>query len=158
METELTTSQPENEICFREYEKYINKHVVVMLKDNRFYYGVFKSFDQYNSITLNYSVERIFHENSYAEKFQGLLVIRGDTISLIGISKMDFKEYNKMEYSVLLEIINKSILCSSTKFDFKISVIPINLPRNYYECFYSFFVNLPRNYYECFYSFFVTPI
>lgn len=110
METEAHPSDLETDICFREYEKYINKHVVVMSKDGRFYYGIFKSFDQYNSITLNYSVERLFYKNNYAEKFQGLLVIRGDTISLIGISKMDYKEFNKLDYDVLSELISKSTL------------------------------------------------
>ncbi|WUR02812.1 U6 snRNA-associated Sm-like protein LSM1 [Vairimorpha necatrix] len=98
----------EEDFYVREYEQYLNKHVVVMLKDNKFYYGLFKSFDQYLSVTLNYAVERIFHEEMYAEKFHGLMAIRGDTISLIGLSKHDFKDYQKLEYSELVEIIKKA--------------------------------------------------
>lgn len=105
---ECSTIETSNIPLQRDYEYYLNKHVVVMLKDSRFYYGLFKSFDQYNSITLNYAVERIFHESKYAEKFQGLLVIRGDTISLIGLSRNDFKDYEKLDYPVLLDLIKSS--------------------------------------------------
>lgn len=80
-----------------------------MLKDNKFYYGILKSFDQYNSITLNYSVERIFYENMYAEKYHGLLVIRGDTISLIGISQNNFKNYKKQDFNFIFNLLNNKL-------------------------------------------------
>ncbi|EOB13935.1 U6 snRNA-associated Sm-like protein LSm1 [Nosema bombycis CQ1] len=86
---------------FRDFECFLEKHVVVMLKDGRSYYGIFKSFDQYNSITLNYAIERIFDGEEYGEKFLGLFVIRGDVVMLVGISKCDFKKYKKVDYEII---------------------------------------------------------
>ncbi|KAF9763591.1 putative U6 snRNA-associated Sm-like protein LSm1 [Nosema granulosis] len=91
----------EEENKFRDFEDFLEKHVVVMLKDNRSFYGIFKSFDQYNSITLNFAIERIFDGNEYGEKFHGLFVIRGDTVVLVGTSLCDFKKYRKIDFETI---------------------------------------------------------
>lgn len=67
------------------YKQYLEKSVIVLLRSNRYIYGTLKSYDQYHSIALNYAVERIFHENRYSEKKHGLIVLRGENISLIGL-------------------------------------------------------------------------
>jgi len=43
-----------------------------------------RSFDQYFNIVLEDAVERVMHENVYADKELGVQVIRGDSVSLMG--------------------------------------------------------------------------
>lgn len=85
-------------ICDRELAEYLEKTVVVLLKDDTYLQGVFKSYDQYNSITLNYVLERIFHGDAYAEKKQGLMVIRGENIVFIGVGSPSLKNLRKVDY------------------------------------------------------------
>ncbi|KHN69785.1 LSM domain-containing protein [Ordospora colligata OC4] len=79
----------EYSIDMRDYEAYLEKSVVVMLRDKRHLYGIMKSFDQFNSITLDKVVERIFHNDKYAEKIHQLFIIRGENISIIGLGSFD---------------------------------------------------------------------
>ncbi|KAL6122592.1 hypothetical protein NUSPORA_00360 [Nucleospora cyclopteri] len=93
----------EDKINVREYEQYINKKVVVLLADNRFLYGILKSYDQYNNISLNFVIERIFFKKMYAEKKRGLLAIRGENIAMIGIAEFNDENIFKIDYDVLLD-------------------------------------------------------
>ncbi len=84
------------------FEIYLEKSVVVLLRSGRYIYGVLKSYDQYNTIVLNYSIERIFHELEYAEKKHGLIVLRSDSISYIGLcSSTDFGQFKIAPFSRL---------------------------------------------------------
>ncbi|CAD26651.1 U6 snRNA-ASSOCIATED SMALL RIBONUCLEOPROTEIN (Sm-LIKE PROTEIN) [Encephalitozoon cuniculi GB-M1] len=76
----------------RDYEKYLEQEVVVMLRDGRYLYGVMKSFDQFNSVTLDGVIERIFHDTRYAERRHELFIIRGENITMIGLSPPDVEE------------------------------------------------------------------
>lgn len=67
------------------YECYLERPVMMLLRNNRYMYGTLKSYDQYNSVALNFAVERIFRNDRYAEKHHGLVVIRGENITLIGM-------------------------------------------------------------------------
>lgn len=91
-------------ICDREFAEYLDKNVVVLLKDDTYLHGVFKSYDQYNSITLNYVLERIFHSDAYAEKRHGLMVIRGENIVFIGIGSPSLKDLRKIDHSEMCKM------------------------------------------------------
>lgn len=91
----------------REFENYLEKNVTVVLKDNRYLYGTFKSYDQYNSITLNFVVERIFYEDQFAERRQGLVVVRGESIVLIGLCTPKLESLKKADFDILWEKIEK---------------------------------------------------
>lgn len=91
----------------REFENYLEKEVTVVLKDNRYLCGIFKSYDQYNSITLNFVVERVFNGEQFAEKRQGLVVVRGESIVLIGLCEPDLKGLHKVDFDALCRIIEE---------------------------------------------------
>lgn len=95
-------------VCEGEYEQYLEKSTVVMLREDRYLYGVLKSFDQYNSIALNFVTERIFHGNCFAERRLGLVSLRGENIVLIGTCSPNFKKLKKMEYDTLLREIERN--------------------------------------------------
>ncbi|AFN83068.1 U6 snRNA-associated small Sm-like protein [Encephalitozoon romaleae SJ-2008] len=73
----------------RDYEKYLEQEIVVVLRDGRYLYGIMKSFDQFNSITLDRVIERIFHDEKYAERKHELFIIRGENITMIGLGPSD---------------------------------------------------------------------
>ncbi|ORD94644.1 LSM1 [Enterospora canceri] len=88
-------------VDFREYERYVNKTVVVVLKSLQFLYGSLKSYDQYNNISLNFTTQRIFHENTYAEKNLGLVSVRGENVVVIAVAEFDLDGLEKVEYNHL---------------------------------------------------------
>lgn len=93
---------PMESVTDREFSEYLEKEVVVLIKDEHYLYGVFKSYDQYNSITLNYVLERIFHQDSYAEQRLGLMVIRGESIVLIATGTPPQINLKKGDFNDLL--------------------------------------------------------
>lgn len=85
----------------REYELYLEKNIVVHLKDSRFLYGILKSYDQYNCISLNFASERIYTGKKYSENRLGLVSIRGECITFIGLCKQTAgKITNKPKYII----------------------------------------------------------
>ena len=96
-------------IDFKEYESYVNRNVIVLLKDGQFLYGTFKSYDQYNSITLNFTVQRIFYKSSYAENKIGLIAIRGENIVSIAEGEYNVDGLKKVDYSELKERLDEEM-------------------------------------------------
>lgn len=91
-----------------EYEEYLERKVVVLTRNDRYFYGVLKSFDQYNSITLNFTVERITRDGAYAEKRHGLIVLRGENIVMIGPASSDVPHgMRRCNYDDLIAELNK---------------------------------------------------
>lgn len=91
------------------YEQYLEKQVVVLLRNNRYIYGTLKSYDQYHSVALNYATERIFHENRYSERMHGLIVLRGENISLVGLgTALDTSGLMKADFDDLSRELDES--------------------------------------------------
>ncbi|KAI4291956.1 U6 snRNA-associated Sm-like protein LSm1 [Pancytospora philotis] len=91
------------------YETYLDKFVTVLLRNGRFMYGILKSYDQYHSITLNFAVERVFLEGSYAERKHGLIILRGENIALIGLGEQfDARRMQKTGFEELVAQIDRA--------------------------------------------------
>ena len=81
--------------------------MLVILRDGRKLHGVLRSYDQFGkektpskkpiffffielfffllaNLVLEDTVERIYHENAFAENFHGLFLIRGENVVLLG--------------------------------------------------------------------------
>lgn len=86
----------------REFEEYLDKNILVLLRDGSYMFGVLKSYDQYNSISLNFTIQRIFDGDRYAEKKLGLVSLRGESIVFIGICDQPLKYKQKIDYETLL--------------------------------------------------------
>lgn len=82
----------------KDYEIFLDNHVVIYLHDGRYMYGVLRSFDQFNNITLEQTVCRIFVGDEYAERRLGLYIIRGENIILIGVSRIKLRNLVKRDY------------------------------------------------------------
>ncbi|KAI5169987.1 U6 snRNA-associated Sm-like protein LSm1 [Pancytospora epiphaga] len=85
------------EILQHYYNEYLGKPTVILLKNNRYIFGCFKSYDQHHSISINNAVERIFHGNKYAERLLGLVILRAENISFVGKTR----EFNPGSYSIV---------------------------------------------------------
>lgn len=67
-----------------EFECYLERSVVVLTRHNRYFFGRMKSYDQYNTISLDHTCERVFCGGEYGERRHGLVVLRGENILLVG--------------------------------------------------------------------------
>ena len=98
-------------IGIRDSEEFLDKQTVVHTKDGKYFFGKFRSFDQFQNITLENTVERIFCDDIYCEKRVGLYVIRGESVVFFGITNEDLSNYKKVsEESVLKKLENISLL------------------------------------------------
>lgn len=90
----------------RDNEMFLDKKVVVHMRDGKYLYGIFRSFDQFSNITLENAIERIFFENMFSERKVGLHIIRGESIVFVGMPKLDLNCFKKAEWDVVAEKIN----------------------------------------------------
>ncbi|KAG5648026.1 hypothetical protein DXG03_007061 [Asterophora parasitica] len=80
--------------------------MLVILRDGRKLHGVLRSYDQFGecsdaklqveftpvsqaNLVLEDTVERIYHENAFAESWRGLYLIRGENVVLLGEIDLD---------------------------------------------------------------------
>lgn len=87
----------------RENEVFLDKKAVVLMRDGKYFYGTFRSFDQFNNITLEDAVERVFFENMFSEKKVGLYVIRGESIVLVGVPRSDLGALKRVAWNIIQE-------------------------------------------------------
>jgi U6 snRNA-associated Sm-like protein LSm1 len=96
MREDLITGSRENEV-------FLDKKTVVLLRDGTYFYGTFRSFDQFNNITLEDTVERVFFENMFSDKKVGLYVIRGESIVLVGVPRSDLSSLKRVPWNIIQE-------------------------------------------------------
>jgi small nuclear ribonucleoprotein (snRNP)-like protein len=60
------------------------ERLYVQLRDGRKFEGILRSFDQFANIILESGVERFDIDGKIGEKPRGLLLIKGDTVVLMG--------------------------------------------------------------------------
>ncbi|KAK1349865.1 Sm-like protein [Hamiltosporidium tvaerminnensis] len=94
----------ENVLGTTDFEEFLDKEIVIMLWDGRQIYGILRSFDQYNSITIQNTREIYIHEKLYSEKDIGLVIVRGENIILLGTYKGFLNNFNKMDYLKFCEM------------------------------------------------------
>ncbi|KAH9944419.1 Sm-like ribonucleoprotein [Epithele typhae] len=67
----------------------VDRKMLVVLRDGRKLQGVLRSYDQFANLVLEDTVERIYHENVFAEAWRGLFLIRGENVVLLGEIDLD---------------------------------------------------------------------
>ncbi|KIJ45276.1 hypothetical protein M422DRAFT_30126 [Sphaerobolus stellatus SS14] len=70
----------------------VDKKMLVVLRDGRKLFGVLRSYDQFANLVLEDTVERIYHGNQYAETRQGVFLIRGENVVLLGEVDLDVED------------------------------------------------------------------
>ncbi|KAH3687883.1 hypothetical protein WICPIJ_001136 [Wickerhamomyces pijperi] len=70
---------------------YVDRKICATLTDGRHLFGVLRTFDQYGSVVIQDTTERIYGHNSttFAEKYLGTLLIRGENLLMLGDVDID---------------------------------------------------------------------
>lgn len=63
---------------------YLDKNVILILRDGRKLVGYFRSFDQYSNILMEEVVERKVFEENFADLYMGVFIVRGENVVFIG--------------------------------------------------------------------------
>nr|GMC76160.1 sm-like protein LSM1B [Ipomoea batatas]GME10693.1 sm-like protein LSM1B [Ipomoea batatas] len=63
---------------------YLDRKILVLLRDGRKLFGTFRSFDQYANVVLEGVCERVIVGNLYSDIPLGLYIVRGENVVLIG--------------------------------------------------------------------------
>ncbi|KAL0951124.1 hypothetical protein HGRIS_007860 [Hohenbuehelia grisea] len=92
----------------------VDRKMLVVLRDGRKLHGVLRSYDQFANLVLEDTVERIYHEDAFAESFHGLFLIRGENVVLLGEIDLD------QEDDVQLRQVDYALLEQYTKHDAEI--------------------------------------
>ncbi|KAI0639361.1 Sm-like ribonucleoprotein [Trametes polyzona] len=82
----------------------VDRKMLVVLRDGRKLQGVLRSYDQFANLVLEDTVERIYHQDVFAEMWRGLFLIRGENVVLLGEIDLDQEDevpLRQVEWSVL---------------------------------------------------------
>lgn len=94
-------------IGVNDYETFLDKSVTILLWDGAYFVGTMRSFDQFNSVTLENCEQRIYYDNFYGAIKHDVMVIRGENIVLIGLKEIDEK-YEKINYDFVVDMIKNN--------------------------------------------------
>ncbi|KAM0686999.1 hypothetical protein COBT_001769 [Conglomerata obtusa] len=90
----------------KDLETYLDKKVIILMWDGKYLTGTFRSYDQFNSVTLENTKERLFCDGLYGELDQGVCVIRGENVVLIGILGQ-LQKNKKVEYAQIVDMLEQ---------------------------------------------------
>ncbi|KAM5535427.1 hypothetical protein V8D89_010949 [Ganoderma adspersum] len=82
----------------------VDRKMLVVLRDGRKLQGVLRSYDQFANLVLEDTVERIYHQDAFAEAWRGLFLIRGENVVLLGEIDLDQEDeipLRQVEWTVL---------------------------------------------------------
>ncbi|OBZ80045.1 U6 snRNA-associated Sm-like protein LSm1 [Grifola frondosa] len=82
----------------------VDRKMLVVLRDGRKLQGVLRSYDQFANLVLEDTVERIYHQDVFAEMWRGLFLIRGENVVLLGEIDLDQEDevpLRQVEWSAL---------------------------------------------------------
>ena len=71
---------------------YLDKKVVIQLRDDRKLIGVLRSFDQFANVVMEGAYERIIVGDLYCDMQLGLYVVRGENVVLTGELDLEREE------------------------------------------------------------------
>ncbi|KAF9787085.1 Sm-like ribonucleoprotein [Thelephora terrestris] len=83
----------------------VDRKMLVVLRDGRKLFGVLRSYDQFANLVLEDTVERIYHQDVFAEQWVGLFLIRGENVVLLGEVDLDGEDevpLRQVEWDLLL--------------------------------------------------------
>ncbi|XP_075493784.1 sm-like protein LSM1B [Primulina tabacum] len=88
----MSWAGPEDIYLSTSLASYLDKKILVLLRDGRKLLGTLRSFDQFANAVLEGSCERVIVGDLYCDIPLGLYVIRGENVVLIGEMDMDIEE------------------------------------------------------------------
>ncbi|KAJ4708771.1 U6 snRNA-associated Sm-like protein LSm1 [Melia azedarach] len=80
----MSWASPDDVFLSTSLATYLDKKILVLLRDGRKLLGLLRSFDQFANVVLEGACERIIVGDLYCDIPLGLYVIRGENVVLIG--------------------------------------------------------------------------
>ncbi|XP_074580840.1 sm-like protein LSM1B [Curcuma longa] len=80
----MSWAGPEDIFLSTSLASYLDKKLLVLLRDGRKLLGILRSFDQFANVVLEGACERVIVGDLYCDILLGLYVIRGENVVLIG--------------------------------------------------------------------------
>ncbi|XP_042433303.1 sm-like protein LSM1B isoform X2 [Zingiber officinale] len=100
----MSWAGPEDIFLSTSLASYLDKKLLVLLRDGRKLLGILRSFDQFANVVLEGACERVIVGDLYCDIPLGLYVIRGENVVLIGeLRRRSFQliwfvfQYQKLE-------------------------------------------------------------
>lgn len=104
---DLLSLDPEGLTSIAILVRMVDKKVMTILKDGTIYIGFLRTFDQYGTIILHKTIERIYIEDEYGEIPLGIFLIRSENIVLIGEIDPENEYPTKLKLVAKEEVLRK---------------------------------------------------
>ncbi|KAI0704858.1 Sm-like ribonucleoprotein [Cytidiella melzeri] len=104
----------------------VDRKMLVVLRDGRKLQGVLRSYDQFANLVLEDTVERIYHQDVFAERKTGLYLIRGENVVLLGEIDLDQEDelpLRQVDWEVLEPYHRKDIADKKDRDEIKAQVL-----------------------------------
>ncbi|KAJ6820559.1 sm-like protein LSM1B [Iris pallida] len=88
----MSSSGTEDNFFSTSLASYLDKKLLILLRDGRKLLGIFRSFDQFANAVLEGACERVIVGDLYCDIPLGLYVIRGENVVLIGELDLEGEE------------------------------------------------------------------
>lgn len=88
----MSWASPDDVFLSTSLATYLDKKILVLLRDGRKLLGLLRSFDQFANVVLEGACERIIVGGLYCDIPLGLYVIRGENVVLIGELDLEKEE------------------------------------------------------------------
>ncbi|PSS07307.1 Sm-like protein [Actinidia chinensis var. chinensis] len=88
----MSWAGPEDIYLSTSLASYLDKKLLVLLRDGRKLLGILRSFDQFANAVLEKACERVIVGDLYCDIPLGLYIIRGENVVLIGELELDKEE------------------------------------------------------------------
>lgn len=85
----------------------LDRNVLVILRDGKKYMGILRAYDQYGTIVLHDTSERIYIQDKYGEQHCGVYLIRGENIMLLCEIDQEKDSSLPLEKLPMIEMLNK---------------------------------------------------
>ncbi|EEB09658.2 mRNA decapping complex subunit [Schizosaccharomyces japonicus yFS275] len=63
---------------------YVDRKVIVILRDGKKLIGILRSFDQFANLMLQCTIERLYEDGMYGDIERGVYIVRGENVVLLG--------------------------------------------------------------------------
>ncbi|OCH96449.1 Sm-like ribonucleo protein [Obba rivulosa] len=104
----------------------VDRKMLVVLRDGRKLQGVLRSYDQFANLVLEDTVERIYHQDVFAETWRGLFLIRGENVVLLGEIDLDQEDeipLRQVDWSVLEPYHKQEVAAKKQRDELKAQVL-----------------------------------
>lgn len=88
----MSWAGPDDILLSTSLASYLDKKLLVLLRDGRKLLGLLRSFDQFANVVLQDACDRVIVGDLYCDIPLGLYVIRGENVVLIGELELDKEE------------------------------------------------------------------